>query len=242
MSDEQLFISDLHLDPSRPAVIELFLDFLENRAAHATTLYILGDLFEYWIGDDDDRAGLIPVINGLRLLSDRGVPTFFMSGNRDFLIGECFASNTGCKLLDDTHRIELYGRAAILLHGDTLCTDDVPYQQLRQTLRNPAWQAQFLELPLSERHHQAEALRARSQNATQGKAEAIMDVNPETVASYFREHEVTLMIHGHTHRPGRHTFRLNGLDCTRLVLGDWYTQGSVLSASSRGLQLEALPL
>lgn len=242
MMKEQLFISDLHLDPARPEAIELFLDFLKKRAAQAAALYILGDLFEYWVGDDDDREGLKPVLEGLRQLGEQGVPAFFMAGNRDFLIGDDFGKITGCTFLEDTHLIELQGQQTLLMHGDTLCTDDRAYQQLRQMLRNPDWQRQFLALPLSERRRQAEALRVESQTATQEKAESIMDVSPETVDSYFRNHQVSLMIHGHTHRPGQHRLAVDGQDCTRIVLGDWYQQGSVLSASSNGLVLEALPL
>ncbi|AOU97501.1 UDP-2,3-diacylglucosamine diphosphatase [Acidihalobacter yilgarnensis] len=242
MNTEQLFISDLHLDPARPEAIALFLDFLQNRAAKAAALYILGDLFEYWVGDDDDRIGLAPVLAALRTLTDRGVPVFFMAGNRDFLIGTRFAQITGCTLLGDTHLVQLDGQMAVLMHGDTLCTDDRPYQQLRGMLRNPQWQHQFLSQPLAERRAQAESLRAESQNATREKAEAIMDVNPEAVTACFHEHGVTLLIHGHTHRPGQHTLSVDGQTCTRLVLGDWYTQGSVLSASADTLSLEALPL
>ncbi|OBS10300.1 UDP-2,3-diacylglucosamine diphosphatase [Acidihalobacter prosperus] len=240
MAREQLFISDLHLDPERPEVIALFLAFLQDRATEAGALYILGDLFEYWIGDDDDRPGLAPVLDGLRALSAHGVPVHFMAGNRDFLVGERFAQSTGCTLLGDAHRIELLGQPALLLHGDTLCTDDLAYQQLRGMLRHPDWQHQFLSLPIAERRRQAESLRAESQSATREKAEAIMDVNAEAVAGCFREHDVPLLIHGHTHRPGRHELQVDGHARTRWVLGDWYHQGSVLRADDKGLTLETL--
>lgn len=242
MPAEQLFISDLHLDPSRPEVIKLFLAFLQGRASQAEALYILGDLFEYWIGDDDTRDGLQPVLTGLRALSASGVPVYVMTGNRDFLMGDEFARKTGCTLLGDAHRIDLLGEPTVLMHGDTLCTDDLPYQQLRGMLRNPDWQDQFLSLPLGERRKQAENLRSESRQATSEKTETIMDVNPDTVAACFKDHDVSLLIHGHTHRPARHTLDVDGRTRTRWVLGDWYTQGSVLSASTAGLTLETLKL
>ncbi|WP_455380562.1 UDP-2,3-diacylglucosamine diphosphatase [Acidihalobacter prosperus] len=241
MVQEQLFISDLHLDPSRPEIIKLFLGFLEKRASKAKALYILGDLFEYWIGDDDVRSGLSPVINGLQQLHKQGIPLYFMRGNRDFLVGSGFADYTGCTLLDDIHHMQIAGENAVLMHGDTLCTDDVPYQKLRAVLRDPSWQSQFLSLPIEERRKQAEALRAESQNAMKGKQESIMDVNPETVVSCFQENNVSLLIHGHTHRPGQHELTIGKTQNKRIVLGDWYSEGSVLSVASNRLTLESLP-
>jgi len=239
---ETLFISDLHLDPQRPEVIDLLVRFLDGRAAGADALYILGDLFEYWIGDDDVRDGLLPAIEALSRLSDAGVPVFFMAGNRDFLVGSGFAERTGCRLLEDPTRVELYGFPTLLMHGDTLCTDDVAYQGLRKQLRDPAWQAGFLALPVAQRRAQAEALRRESREATRGKAADIMDVNAAEVAATFRKHGVQRIIHGHTHRPAVHTLEIDGEPAERIVLGDWYTQGSVLSVTPNGYTLEKLKI
>jgi UDP-2,3-diacylglucosamine hydrolase len=239
---ETLFISDLHLDPQRPEVIDLLVRFLDGRAAGADALYILGDLFEYWIGDDDVRDGLLPAIEALSRLSDAGVPVFFMAGNRDFLVGSGFAERTGCRLLEDPTRVELYGFPTLLMHGDTLCTDDVAYQGLRKQLRDPAWQAGFLALPVAQRRAQAEALRRESREATRGKAADIMDVNAAEVAATFRKHGVQRIIHGHTHRPAAHTLEIDDEPAERIVLGDWYTQGSVLSVTPNGYTLEKLKI
>ncbi|MEJ2655115.1 MAG: UDP-2,3-diacylglucosamine diphosphatase [Acidihalobacter sp.] len=237
---ETLFISDLHLDPERPEVIDLLVRFLDERAVDADALYILGDLFEYWIGDDDIRDGLLPAIEALRRVSDAGVPLSFMAGNRDFLIGSGFAERTGCRLLEDPTRGELNGVPTLLMHGDSLCTDDVAYQALRKQLRDPAWQAGFLTLPVEQRRAQAEALRRKSREATRGKAMEIMDVNAEEVDAAFRKHGVRRIIHGHTHRPAAHALEVDGEAARRIVLGDWYTQGSVLSVTSEGYTLEEL--
>ncbi len=239
---ETLFISDLHLDPQRPEVIDLLVRFLDGRAAGADALYILGDLFEYWIGDDDVRDGLLPAIEALRRLSDAGVAVSFMAGNRDFLVGSGFAERTGCGLLEDPTRVELYGFPTLLMHGDTLCTDDDAYQGLRKQLRDPAWQAGFLALPLEQRRAQAEALRRESREATRGKAADIMDVNAAEVAATFRKHGVQRIIHGHTHRPAVHTLEIDDEPAERIVLGDWYTQGSVLSVTPNGYTLEKLKI
>jgi UDP-2,3-diacylglucosamine hydrolase len=242
---QTLFISDLHLDASRPQIVALFLRFLAEQAPQAEALYILGDLFEYWIGDDmldDPRFGpaLAPIAQGLRTVSDAGVPVAFMHGNRDFLIGEAFAERCGLRLLPEAQVIDLHGAPTLLLHGDTLCTDDVDYQALRGRLRDPAWQAQFLALPLEERVAQAQALRARSREAMQSKREEIMDVNPGAVQEAFAAHGVARMIHGHTHRPAVHEVDLPGGRGERIVLGDWYEQGSVLRCDATGRHLEGL--
>ncbi|MEJ2629969.1 MAG: UDP-2,3-diacylglucosamine diphosphatase [Acidihalobacter sp.] len=237
---ETLFISDLHLDLERPEVIDLLVRFLDERAVDADALYILGDLFEYWIGDDDIRDGLLPAIEALRRVSDAGVPLSFMAGNRDFLIGSGFAERAGCRLLEDPTRVELYGVPTLLMHGDSLCTDDVAYQALRKQLRDPAWQAGFLALPVEQRRAQAEALRRKSREATRGKAMAIMDVNAGEVDAAFRKHGVRRIIHGHTHRPAVHALEVDGGAARRIVLGDWYTQGSVLSVTAEGYTLEEL--
>ena len=237
---ETLFISDLHLDPQRPEVIDLLVRFLDGRAAAADALYILGDLFEYWIGDDDVRADLLPAVEALRRLSDAGVPVWFMAGNRDFLVGEGFAARTGCRLLEDPTRTELYGVPTLLMHGDSLCIDDIEYQALRKQLRDPAWQTGFLSLPVEQRRAQAEALRRQSREATRDKAAEIMDVNAAEVDAVFREYGVRRIIHGHTHRPAVHSLSVDGEPAERIVLGDWYNQGSVLSVTPAGYGLEEL--
>lgn len=237
---ETLFISDLHLDPQRPEVIDLLVRFLDGRAAAADALYILGDLFEYWIGDDDVRTDLLPAVEALRRLSDAGVPVWFMAGNRDFLVGEGFAARTGCRLLEDPTRTELYGVPTLLMHGDSLCIDDIEYQALRKQLRDPAWQTGFLSLPVEQRRAQAEALRRQSREATRDKAAEIMDVNAAEVDAVFREYGVRRIIHGHTHRPAVHALSVDGEPAERIVLGDWYTQGSVLSVTPAGYGLEEL--
>lgn len=237
-----LFISDLHLDPSRPQVTGLFLDFLAGEARGAAALYILGDLFEAWIGDDDPEPDHARVIAGLRALADSGVALYLMHGNRDFLLGEAFAARSGARLLPDSVVIELSGAPALLLHGDTLCTDDRAYQDFRAMVRDPAWQRDFLARPIAERQAIAHQLRETSRAATRDKAEYITDVNADAVARCMREAGVRLLIHGHTHRPAVHGFDLDGRPARRIVLGDWYEQGSLLRCDGAGCRLETLPL
>jgi UDP-2,3-diacylglucosamine hydrolase len=237
-----LFISDLHLEPARPAVTALFLGFLKQRARRAEALYILGDLFEAWIGDDDDAELGRVVADALRALSDSGVPLFFIHGNRDFLLGPRFAAASGIQLLPETVVIELTGEPILLMHGDTLCTDDVGYQDFRARVRDPAWQAHTLALPLPQRRALASQLRETSQQATQQKATEITDVNPAAVDAALRAHGVRHLIHGHTHRPAMHRWMLDGRPARRTVLGDWHLQGSVLCHDITGWRLENLPL
>ena len=238
-----LFISDLHLDIRRPAVTTLFVDFLAALdAAGCAGLYILGDLFEAWVGDDSDDAHDRQVIDALHALTGRGVPVWLLHGNRDFLIGERFARASGCTLLNDPAVIDLGGEPTLLMHGDTLCTDDHEYQQFRTLVRNPAWQQQFLAKPLAERHAIAANLRETSRQRTGEKAMDIMDVNPRAVEDILRAHGVRRLIHGHTHRPAIHDLRVDGEAAQRIVLGDWYEQGSVLRWTDAGPQLQALPL
>ncbi|TVR62509.1 MAG: UDP-2,3-diacylglucosamine diphosphatase [Candidatus Competibacteraceae bacterium] len=237
-----LFISDLHLEPTRPAITALFLDFLQGRARRAEALYILGDLFEAWIGDDDDTELGGVVADALRALSDSGVPLFFIHGNRDFLLGPRFAAASGMQLLPETTVIELAGEPILLMHGDTLCTDDTEYQKFRARVRAPAWRAQTLALPLAQRRVLASQLRETSRQATQGKAAEITDVNPAAVDAALRAHGVRHLIHGHTHRPGLHEWTLDGRPARRTVLGDWFAQGSVLRHDADGWRLENLPL
>ena len=240
MSRPILFISDLHLDPSRPAITELFLRFLHEQRDQAETLYILGDLFEAWIGDDAVGPDE-PVIAALRTFSEQ-VPTYFMHGNRDFLIGERFAELTGITLLADPTVIDLYGVPTLLMHGDSLCTDDVQYQQFRQMVRNPQWQAFFLAKTIPERLEMARMARSESGARNQQIDDYLMDVNQQTVEAEMQRHGITRLIHGHTHRPAVHHFELDGRSHTRVVLGDWYDQGSVLRVTADGLKLEGLPL
>lgn len=237
-----LFISDLHLESTRPAITTLFLDFLERRARRAEALYILGDLFEAWIGDDDDVEPGGTVATALRALTDRGIPTYFLHGNRDFLLGERFAAASGIQLLPESWVIELAGERVLLLHGDTLCTDDVEYQVFRAQVRDPAWRARTLALPLTQRRALAGQLRETSQQATRQKAADITDVNPAAVDQALRAQGVHRLIHGHTHRPAIHHWSLDGQPARRAVLGDWRDQGSVLVCDAAGWRLEPLPL
>lgn len=238
-----LFISDLHLDARRPAITALFLDFLAGlEPRRCTGLYILGDLFEAWIGDDNDDPHDAQVIAALRAAVQRGVPVWIMHGNRDFLLGERFAAASGCTLLPDPSVIDLDGEPTLLMHGDTLCIDDVEYQQFRAMVRDPAWQRQFLARPLAERRAIAANLRETSRQRTGEKAAEIMDVNPQAVLEALRAHGVRRLIHGHTHRPAVHHMDVDGRPAQRIVLGDWYTQGSVLYAEAGALRLKSLPL
>lgn len=237
-----LFVADLHLDTvARPQTLSLFEDFIRGRAAHAQALYILGDLFEAWIGDDDDGETATRVAAALACLARSGVPAYFLHGNRDFLLGPDYAARAGLNLLPETARIDLYGMPTLLVHGDALCTDDVDYQRFRAQIRDPARIAQLLALPLAQRRAFAAQLRADSRSAQADKPAAITDVNPDAVQALMAEHGVTQLIHGHTHRPALHELTLaDGDSGWRVVLGDWYTHGSVLSVTRDGMQLEGL--
>jgi UDP-2,3-diacylglucosamine hydrolase len=231
------FISDLHLSSERPGIIRQFIDFLQHQAIQAEALYILGDLFEMWVGDDAISEDMETVINALTALSNSGVPIFVMRGNRDFLLGNEFARKTGCTLLDDPTKVDLYGIPTLLMHGDTLCTDDVDYQQFRQQVRDPAWQAEFLAKPIEERIAIAKQARQVSEARTKEKPEEIMDVNAQAVETTFQQYKVSQIIHGHTHRPAIHELIVNHESVKRIVLGDWYTQKSVLRTDANGNQL-----
>ena len=242
-----LFISDLHLDPSRPAITELFLRFLREDAAEAEALYILGDLFEAWVGDDEDSALATAVKAGLRALVEAGVPVHVMRGNRDFLLGPDFAADTGVHLLADPCVAVIHGEPTLLLHGDLLCTDDSRYQDFRRQVRDPSWREQFLAQPLAARRAFAQQARAASQDHQQGlkqegQLEAITDVNAEAVSAMLERFGLRRMIHGHTHRPAIHSLRSGERGAQRVVLGDWYEQGSVLRVSADGLELSQLAL
>jgi UDP-2,3-diacylglucosamine hydrolase len=237
-----LFISDLHLDDERPQITALFLDFLRGEARDAEALYILGDLFESWIGDDDDAALALQVQQALRELTGSGVRGYFMAGNRDFLVGPGFAEASGIQLLQDPTLVDLAGAPTLLMHGDTLCTDDVAYQQFRRQVRDPAWQQQFLAQPLAQRRAFARHAREQSRLHTGAAAMQIMDVTPPAVEAALRAHGATRLIHGHTHRPARHVLHIDGAPAERIVLGDWYEQGSVLRIDGKHIALAGLPL
>ncbi|MFS8138626.1 MAG: UDP-2,3-diacylglucosamine diphosphatase [Thermomonas sp.] len=239
-----LFIADLHLDAERPEITELFGEFIQHEARQAEALYILGDLFEAWVGDDDPSDTGAFVATRLKALTDGGVPVHFIRGNRDFLLGETYARRAGMTILPDPAVIMLYGTPTLIGHGDLLCTDDLAYQQFRTQTREPRWQSQFLAQPLAARLAFAGQARAASKTRygelqAAGTSETITDVSPTTVATTFSRYGVHRMIHGHTHRPAMHE---EGNACTRLVLGDWYQQGSVLRVNVDGIQLEALPV
>lgn len=224
MSEEYLFISDCHLDAGRPEVIRELVGFLDVRAASAGQLYILGDLFEVWLGDDDPAPGLQPVIDSLARRA-QSARVHFLAGNRDFLVGAGFAARLGIELLREPQYLRLGDHAVVLLHGDTLCTDDHDYQAFRALVRSEAWQAEFLGKPLSERQAIAARLREQSADAMAGKTMEIMDVNADAVDDCFRQHRVDTVIHGHTHRPAVHRYAGNR---TRYVLGDWNPSASYL--------------
>jgi UDP-2,3-diacylglucosamine hydrolase len=235
-----LFISDLHLSAERPDITSLFIEFLNNEARQAEALYILGDLFEAWLGDDMVLPEYAEAIAAMKALSDSGVPVFIMHGNRDFLLGEKFTEMSGTTLLDDLTTIDLYGTPTLLLHGDTLCTDDVEYQKFRAMVRNPAWQQQMLALSPEERLKLAREYREMSQAETGNKAEDIMDVNQQTLEKVMQTEGIYHMIHGHTHRPAIHNFEVNSLPARRIVLGDWYQQGSMLVCDSKNCELHTI--
>jgi UDP-2,3-diacylglucosamine hydrolase len=238
-----LFISDLHLDGARPDITAQFLDFLDREARRAQALYILGDLFEAWIGDDDPDPDKRRVIQGLRAVTNAGVPTFLIHGNRDFLIGKRFCRETGVQLLTDGTVIDLYGRRVLLMHGDLLCTDDHAYQRLRRIVRNPIVQFVMRRLTLRRRQKLAERMRAGSKEHIASMdiaAPDIMDVNQDEVRRTLARFGVDCIIHGHTHRPAVHELQIDGHAATRIVLGDWYEQGSVLRWNQSGFELVTL--
>jgi len=224
-----LFISDLHLSPERPEANERFIAFIEDKARDAAALYVLGDLFESWIGDDDIVERFNAVVAGFFAgVARSGTPLYVMHGNRDFLIGERFCRVTGAKLLEDPTVADIGGVPTLLMHGDTLCTDDVDYQAWRAKARDPQFQATFLSKSLGERRAMTAMLREKSKEVIAGKPAEIMDVNAGAVREAFHRHGVTRMIHGHTHRRGRHELEVDGRRCERWVLPDWYGRGGYL--------------
>lgn len=231
-----LFISDLHLWHTRASTTDDFIRFVDGIYEDTDALYILGDLFEYWAGDDDlNDPHHLSVVHALERLSRRGVRSYLMHGNRDFLLGETFASAARIEVLQDPCIHELYGHRVLLSHGDALCTDDIAYQQFRSQVRKPEWQSQFLNQPLAARKAQIEALRMRSEQEKSIKPEDIMDVNPQAVEALLRDHGYPgILIHGHTHRPASHHLEMDGHEIQRWVLGDWYEQGSCLRLDRHG--------
>ena len=237
---ETLFISDLHLTAERPEIIELFTRFVNERAVHAEALYILGDFFEYWVGDDDPAENLAAVFSAFETLKAHHVPVYFMHGNRDFLIKSGFEKRTHCTIIPDPSIITIHQQDILLMHGDSLCTDDVKYQEFKKLVRSDEWQSTFTSKPLSERKMIVENLRTTSQSETSEKNEDIMDVNQEAVNELIRTYKINLLIHGHTHRPDTHHFSVDSQPVTRVVLGDWYQHGSVLSIKNQQINPEKL--
>ena len=235
-----LFISDLHIDASSPAIAGQFVHLLDGEARSAEALYILGDLFESWVGDDAADETQAAAIAALKSLTDSGVPCFVMHGNRDFLLGAQFCAMSGARLLPDPLIVTLYGEPVLVMHGDALCTDDRAYQRLRATVRDAEWQRRFLALSVPARRALAGAARVGSQAHTAALQYAIADVNPSSVATALRTAGAATLLHGHTHRPAIHPITVNGRACTRIVLGDWHTQGSLLRWDRGGPELVSL--
>ncbi|EOC1311494.1 UDP-2,3-diacylglucosamine diphosphatase [Cronobacter turicensis] len=236
-----LFIADLHLCPEEPAITAGFLRFLAGTAREADALYILGDLFEAWIGDDDPQPLHREIAAALRALVQFGVPCYFIHGNRDFLLGRRFARESGMQLLPEEQVLDLYGRRVLIMHGDTLCTDDAGYQAFRAKVHKPWLQTLFLALPLRLRRRIAARMRAGSKASNSLKDLAIMDVNPQAVVDTMTRQQVQWLIHGHTHRPAVHTLEANGQPAHRVVLGAWHSEGSMIKVTPDDVELIAFP-
>ncbi|MDX1810950.1 MAG: UDP-2,3-diacylglucosamine diphosphatase [Gammaproteobacteria bacterium] len=234
---QTLFFSDLHLSPATPQIAHNYLSLLQNEGTKSQAIYILGDFFEYWLGDDGITPQHQPILEALQQLSTAGIELFFMHGNRDFLIGEKFCELTGCTLLADPTVIDLYGTPTLLMHGDLLCTDDHEYLAFRQQVRDPKWQQQFLAMDMNARIEMAKQARDASKSAMQDKAQEIMDVNQTTVESYMHEAGVQTLIHGHTHRPAIHEFILDDKPAKRIVLGDWGDKPSFMVVTPDAMKL-----
>ncbi|GAB2804454.1 UDP-2,3-diacylglucosamine diphosphatase [Halomonas shantousis] len=239
-----LLISDLHLHPGAPAIAQGFLNYLQQRARHAEALYILGDFFEAWIGDDYRSDFEQRIIDALHRLTTGGTRLYFMHGNRDFLIGEGFARDTGATLLDDPSVVRLGSAPVLLMHGDSLCTRDEAYMKFRAMARSPEWQAQILALPIEQRLELANSLRMQSGDANSSKAEDIMDVTPDEVVRVMKAQGVFTLIHGHTHRPAVHDFEIDGHPARRIVLGDWQPERGweIVIEEGHSPELRPLPL
>lgn len=236
------FVADLHLTDERPAATGRFFRFLQEQAAGADALYILGDLFEAWVGDDHDEQVAHETARRLKSLAESGTPVYFMHGNRDFMLAEHYAAQSGMTLLADPTRIDLYGVPTLLMHGDTLCTDDATYQTFRRRVRHPLTLALLKRLPMALRQRLARQARAGSESAKTWKSAEIMDVNANEVGRVLREHQASRLIHGHTHRPARHIHAVDGRDCERWVLPDWYLNWGYVMCDDSGcaLRTEAL--
>lgn len=241
LSMTTLFISDLHLSETTPAINQAFIRFMREEAVHADALYVLGDLFEFWISDDDNSDFAKAIKAEFKRLTSLGVTCYFTQGNRDFLIGKRFAKQTGVILLGDETVVDLYGQKAVILHGDTLCTDDVKYLEYRAKVHQPWLQWLFNRIPMRLKKKIVSKVQSDIKTDKQTKSLDIMDVNQTEVEQVMSAHSVSLMIHGHTHRPNVHRFEVDDNQCTRIVLGDWYTQGSVLTFDSEGFELQSRP-
>lgn len=235
------FIADLHLAQNRPDITACFLSFLKNNAPKAQALYILGDLFEYWIGDDDDSDFILEISQAIKALSQLGSQVYFIHGNRDFLLGNRFAKLSSMQILPEVTLIDLYGKPVVIMHGDTLCTRDIDYQAFRKKSRSWWWQAMIKSLPLFVRRKIANNYRDQSATATAMKSQDIMDVTPSEVVRCLEQHQSQLLIHGHTHRPAIHDIKANGEKAQRIVLGDWYEQGAWLKVTPHSMELMATP-
>ena len=236
-----IFVSDLHLAPERPQINQVFFAFTRDTAPQADALYILGDLFEYWVGDDDLGDPFNAAIaDALRELSGTGTALYFMHGNRDVLVGPAFVSRCGARLLADPTLLDLYGTRTLVMHGDTLCTGDVEYQKFRVYAHDPENQRRFLSQPLPARRQQMLGMRTQSEKSKQSKPADIMDVTPAAVEQALRRHGHPRLIHGHTHRPARHLHVVDGHHCERWVLNDWYERGGYLRCDAAGCT--AVPL
>ena len=241
MNQEILFISDLHLSLEKPEITRRFLDFLQNRATKATAIYILGDLFDAWIGDDDPTPPNNKIRMQLKQLTDSGIQVYLQQGNRDFLLGEQFCKDTGVTLLNEYAVIDLLGTPTLLTHGDLLCTDDLPYQAFRVKSHSTEWQQSVLSKPLLLRLLAARWYRIRSHFHKRKKSQDIMDVNQETVIKVMQDHKSLRLIHGHTHRPNVHNFKISGLPAQRFVLAAWSKDaGEVLCWNSKGHRIEVI--
>ena len=231
-----LFVSDVHLCESRPQITQAFVNFLDTTAIRAQAVYILGDLFEYWAGDDAiSLPSHLNVVDGLKRLVSNGVAIYLLHGNRDFLLGEAFAISTGIKILTDPSLITIYKKSVLISHGDELCTDDLEYQKFRREVRGDSWKKSFLEQSLETRINTIEQLRRKSEQEKSTKSMQIMDVNPNAVEALLLKYDFPqILIHGHTHRPNMHLLNFNGHCCERWVLGDWYEQGSYIQLDSSG--------
>ncbi|ENM1018147.1 UDP-2,3-diacylglucosamine diphosphatase [Klebsiella variicola] len=236
-----LFIADLHLQTEEPAITAGFLRFLQGEARQADALYILGDLFEAWIGDDDPNPLHQQIASAIKAVVDAGVPCYFIHGNRDFLVGQRFARQSGMLLLAEEERLDLYGREVLIMHGDTLCTDDPGYLAFRAKVHTPWIQRLFLALPLLIRRRIAARMRADSKTANSSKSMDIMDVNPQAVVDVMERHHVQWLIHGHTHRPAVHELQANGQPAWRVVLGAWHSEGSMVKVTPDDVELIHFP-